>query len=271
MVARHPQAHVDVGIVGGSGFYEFLTDTTQVEIDTPYGPPSAPVFVGKIDGRDVGFLPRHGTDHSLPPHRVNYRANIWAMKHLGASDMILTCAAGSLARSIAPGSFVIADQVVDRTQGRPDTFYDGPQTVHISFADPYDEEMRQVGINQAQRMGLTVHEHGTIVVVNGPRFSTRAESQYFSRQGWDVINMTQYPEVILCRELEMAALNITLITDYDVGLTKDPDIGEVTHAEVLTVMAENTHKLRDLLLAVVPALPLSPGRPALQALSQTQG
>ena len=257
---------IDVGIFGGSGFYSFLDDAEEVSVDTPYGEPSAPVVVGEIAGRSVGFLPRHGIRHELPPHRINFRANVWAMKHLGATDVILPCAAGSLQKHVEPGHFVIGDQVVDRTSGRIDTFYDGPETTHVSFAEPYDEEMREVAISSAKDLGIPVHDRGTIVVVQGPRFSTKAESQWFSSMGWEVINMTQYPEVILVRELEMAALNISLITDYDVGLADDPDVPEVSHAAVVEVFDKNLDKLRALLFDVVPKLPLSTDRPALHAL-----
>ena len=260
------QAHIDVGIFGGSGFYSLLSDAREVEISTPYGEPSGPVVVGEIGGRAVGFMPRHGVKHHLPPHQINYRANLWAMKHLGATDVILPCAAGSLQRHVEPGHFVIADQVVDRTTGRKDTFYDGPETTHVSFAEPYDAEMRGVAVDAAKNLGIPVHEDGTIVVIQGPRFSTKAESRWFSQMGWEVINMTQYPEVILARELEMAALNISLITDYDVGLTDDPDVQEVSHAAVVEVFTKNNESLRELLHAIVPALPLSPERPALHAL-----
>lgn len=266
MVPPHPDVQIRVGIFGGSGFYSFLDDVQEVPVQTPYGPPSATVTVGQVKGRSVGFMPRHGADHSLPPHKINYRANVWAMKHLGVTDMILPCAAGSLDPDIAPGSFVIADQAVDRTSGRDSTFYDGPRTVHVAFADPYDAEMRSVVLQQAGELGIEVHDGGTIVVINGPRFSTRAESQYYARQGWQVIGMTQFPEVTLCRELEMAALNISLITDYDVGLSDDPGIAEVTHAEVLKTFEANNEHLRDLLFAIIPALPLSADRPALHAL-----
>ena len=258
-----PGQQIQVGIFGGSGFYELLDDAREITVDTPYGAPSAPVVVGDIGGRAVGFMPRHGRDHQLPPHRINYRANMWAMAQLGATDVVLPCAAGSLQPEVAPGHFVIADQVVDRTSGRADTFYDGPETTHVSFADPYDDEMRATAIATARRLGIEVHEHGTIVVIQGPRFSTRAESRWFSSMGWQVINMTQYPEVVLARELQMAALNISLITDYDVGLAGVP---EVTHEAVIEVFAANNAKLRDLLFALVPALPLSPDRPALRAL-----
>ncbi len=256
---------IQVGIFGGSGFYSLLSAAQELHLDTPYGQPSAPVVVGEIGGRAVGFLPRHGVRHELPPHAVNYRANVWTMKQLGATDLILPCAAGSLQRHVKPGSFVIADQVVDRTSGRADTFYDGPETTHVSFAEPYDAEMRSMAIACAQELGIEVHERGTIVVISGPRFSTKAESRWFSSMGWEVINMTQYPEVVLARELEMAALNISLITDYDAGL-EDGD-GEVSHHAVLEVFQANNDKLRDLLHAIVPRLPLSPDRPALSALA----
>jgi 5'-methylthioadenosine phosphorylase len=261
---------VQVGIFGGSGFYSLLEDAHEVRVDTPYGEPSAPVVVGDIGGRAVGFLPRHGVKHEFPPHVINYRANVWAMKQLGATDVILPCAAGSLQRHVRPGSFVIADQVVDRTSGRADTFYDGPETTHVSFAEPYDAEMRATAIACAQDLGIEVHERGTIVVISGPRFSTKAESRWFSSLGWEVINMTQYPEVILVRELEMAALNISLITDYDAGLEDDGDVAEVSHHAVLEVFNANNAKLRDLLHEIVPRLPLSPDRPALSALENAR-
>ena len=262
---------IDVGVFGGSGFYSLLDDAEEVTVETPYGPPSAPVVVGAIEARSVGFLPRHGVNHELPPHRINYRANVWAMKELGATDLILPCAAGSLQRDVAPGSFVIADQVVDRTWGRPDTFYDGPETTHVSFAEPYDAEMREVAIAAAHELGIEVHERGTLVVIQGPRFSSKAESRWFTSMGWEVINMTQYPEVILARELEMAALNISLITDYDAGLEDDPGAGEVSHHAVLEVFKANNAKLRDLLFTIIPRLPLSPDRPALSALASARG
>ncbi|MPZ88038.1 MAG: S-methyl-5'-thioadenosine phosphorylase [Nitriliruptorales bacterium] len=257
---------MQVGVFGGSGFYSLIDDAREVPVGTPYGEPSAPVVVGEIEGRTVGFLPRHGVKHQFPPHSINYRANVWAMKHLGATDLILPCAAGSLQNHVKPGEFVLCDQVVDRTSGRADTFYDGPETTHVSFADPYDEEMREVAVASAKELGIAVHDRGTMVVIQGPRFSSKAESRWFSSLGWEVINMTQYPEVILARELEMAALNISLITDYDVGLEDEPGHEPVSHHAVLEVFQANNAKLRDLLFHLVPRLPLSPDRPALSAL-----
>ena len=260
------ERRIEVGIFGGSGFYSLLDDAEEVPVDTPYGPPSAPVVVGEVGGRRVGFMPRHGARHELPPHVINYRANLWAMHELGATDVILPCAAGSLQKHVEPGQFVFCDQIVDRTSGRWDTFYDGPVTTHVSFAEPYDDEMRRAAIDSARDLGIPLHERGTVVVVQGPRFSTRAESKWFASMGWEVINMTQYPEAVLARELQMAALNVSLITDYDVGLEDDPEIEPVTHAKVIEVFQANNERLRDLLFALVPGLPLSADRPALRAL-----
>lgn len=261
---------IAVGVVGGSGLYELLDDADEVAVETPYGAPSAPIVVGDIDGRPVGFLPRHGRSHELPPHRINYRANLWALSHLGATDVILPCAAGSLQSGVMPGHFVVADQLVDRTRNRVDTFHDGPRTTHISFADPYDDELRQVAVATARRLDIPVHDRGTVVVIEGPRFSTRAESRFYSSMGWEVINMTQYPEAVLARELQMAAVNISLITDYDAGLEDDATVPPVSKDAVVEVFAANNARLRELLFAMIPELPLSPDRPALHALEDAQ-
>jgi 5'-methylthioadenosine phosphorylase len=244
----------EIGIFGGSGFYSFLESVQEVDVDTPYGKPSAIPTVGEIGGRRVAFLPRHGTKHQFPPHRVPYRANLWAMKELGVERIIGPCAAGSLQPEVKPGHFVICDQLVDRTTGRMDTFYDGPATTHIAFADPYCPTMREVTIKQARDQGLDVHERGTVVAVQGPRFSTRSEAKWYRDQGWEVINMTQSPEAVLARELEICYANISLITDYDVGVEGE-DMEPVTHETVIRVFNENNAKLRDLLFRIVPALP----------------
>ncbi|MEA2550242.1 MAG: 5-methylthioadenosine phosphorylase, partial [Actinomycetota bacterium] len=212
----------EIGVFGGSGFYSFLEDTETVEVDTPYGKPSAPVTVGDVGGRTVAFIPRHGAKHEFPPHKVPYLANLWAMKELGVERVLGPCATGSLQLDVKPGEFVICDQLVDRTRDRPNTFYDGPVTTHISFADPYCEVMRQVAITAGRDLDIPLHERGTVVVIEGPRFSTRAESAWFASAGWEVINMTQYPEALLARELELCYANISLITDYDVGVEGVP-------------------------------------------------
>jgi 5'-methylthioadenosine phosphorylase len=213
----------------------------------------------------VAFLPRHGKKHQHPPHRVPYRANVWAMKELGVQRIVGPCAAGSLQPHVKPGDFVVCDQLVDRTWGREDTFYDGPETTHVSSADPYCPTMREVAIRLGGEEGLSLHGRGTVVVVQGPRFSTRSESAFYQSQGWEVINMTQYPEAILARELEMCFLNISLITDYDVGV-EGADVGPVSHDMVIKVFQENLGKLRDLLYRVVPALPAERDCPCSSAL-----
>jgi 5'-methylthioadenosine phosphorylase len=254
----------DIGVFGGSGFYSFLQDTEVVELDTPYGKPSAPVTIGDVGGKRVAFMPRHGVHHEFPPHRVPYKANAWAMKELGVARVLGPNACGSLQPSVKPGDFVICDQLVDRTNDRPNTFYDGPETTHISFADPYCPTMREVAVAAGHELGIPMHDRGTVVVIEGPRFSTRAESAWFASAGWEVINMTQYPEALLARELELCYANISLITDYDVGVEGVPP---VTHEEVVRVFTENNEKLRDLLFAVIPALPDERDCPCATALS----
>jgi 5'-methylthioadenosine phosphorylase len=247
----------DIGVFGGSGFYDFLTDAETVRVETPYGSPSADITIGTIHGKRVAFLPRHGKDHNLPPHMINYRANVWAFKSLGITTVISPCAAGSLQAEVKPGEFVICDQYVDRTSGRRDTFYDGPITTHVSAADPFNEELRQLAIAAAEHCGIPIHKTGTVVVIQGPRFSTRAESQWFRSQGWEVINMTQYPEVHLVKELEMLSVNISLITDYDTGVEGVPP---VSHGEVLEVFTQNNEKLRNLLFRLIETIPADKGQ-----------
>jgi 5'-methylthioadenosine phosphorylase len=254
----------EIGIFGGSGFYSFLSDVTEKVVETPYGPPSAPVSIGSIEGRTVAFLARHGLRHELPPHRINYRANLWAFKDLGVTRVIGPCAAGSLQRDVEPGHFVVCDQLVDRTSGRTDTFYDGPVTTHVSFADPYCPELRRAAIDVASEQGITVHDKGTVVTVQGPRFSSRAESKWFQSEGWEVVNMTQYPECYLARELEMCYVNVSLITDYDVGVKGETRA--VSHEQVLKVFTKNNEKLRKLLFALVPKIPRDRSCPCGSAL-----
>ncbi|MGH2708387.1 MAG: S-methyl-5'-thioadenosine phosphorylase [Actinomycetota bacterium] len=242
----------EIGLFGGSGFYSFLGDCEELFVQTPYGAPSDRVAVGEVGGRTVAFLARHGKGHSIPPHGINYRANVWAMRELGVTRLIAPCAAGSLKGEVAPGEFVICDQVVDRTGGRADTFYDGPVIVHVGFADPYCPDLRALAIEIGEELGIPMRSTGTVVVIQGPRFSTRAESAFYARQGWEVINMTQYPEVALARELEMCCLNISLITDYDVGIEGVP---AVTAAEVGRVFMDNNEKLRGLLTELIPRIP----------------
>jgi 5'-methylthioadenosine phosphorylase len=239
-----------VGIFGGSGFYSFLDEVEEVAVDTPYGPPSARIRIGEIEGRGVAFMPRHGDEHALPPHRVNYRANVWAMRQVGVRRIIGPSACGSLKPELKPGTFMVCDQFVDRTRGREDTFYDGPQTTHVSAADPYCPDLARV----LEREGEDVVLGGTVVVIQGPRFSTRAESRWFAQAGWDVVNMTQYPEAWLARELELCYTNLMLVTDYDVGLEGMPDVPPVSVEAAFEVFKRNLDRLRALLFRAVPRI-----------------
>lgn len=241
----------EIGVIGGSGFYAFLEEVEEVEVETPFGRPSAPVAVGELGGRRVAFLPRHGRRHELPPHRIPFRANLWALRELGVRRVLGPCASGALRGDLALGEFVVCDQYVDRTWGRGDTFYDGPETTHVSAADPFCADLRKVLYETARELGIPAREGGTVVVIQGPRFSTRAESRWFQAMGWDVVNMTCYPECHLARELELCYATVAMVTDYDVGV----EGGEAVSAErVMEAFRENNERLRRLLLAAIPKI-----------------
>ncbi|MBV8531011.1 MAG: S-methyl-5'-thioadenosine phosphorylase [Candidatus Eremiobacteraeota bacterium] len=256
-------ARAEIGVFGGSGFYSLIEGARETWVETPYGPPSDKVALGEIAGRRVAFLPRHGKDHRFPPQTINYRANAYAMKALGVKWIIGPTAAGSLDKRVKPGSMVVCDQLVDRTSGRKDTLYDGPITTHVSFADPYCPTLRPIAIDVLKTQGIETHERGTVVVIQGPRFSTRSESKWFQSQGWEVINMTQYPEAYLARELEMCYANIALITDYDVGLE---GMSPVSHHEVIEVFNRNNERVRTAIGNIVEKIPLDLDCPCRHAL-----
>jgi 5'-methylthioadenosine phosphorylase len=245
-------ATAEIGIFGGSGFYALLEGVEEVRVHTPYGAPSDRIALAEWQGRRVAFLPRHGRDHSLPAHAVNYRANLWAFKELGVRDILAPCSCGSLQEQIHPGDFVILDQFVDRTRARPDTFFHGPETHHISAAEPYCPRLSGHAVGAARAQGITVHEQGTMVVIQGPRFSTRAESAWFTKQGWDVVGMTQYPEAILARELGICYTGIALVTDYDTGIAQGRT--PVSIEEVLRVFHDNIGRVRAVLESVIGAV-----------------
>jgi 5'-methylthioadenosine phosphorylase len=243
----------DIGIIGGSGFYSFLESPQTIDVDTPFGPPSAPITVGEVAGRRVAFLPRHGVDHRFLPHMVNYRANLWALRAVGARQVLGPCAVGSLKPEYGPGTFVVPDQLVDRTWGRKHTVYDveGP-VVHIGFADPYCPRGRKAFLNSATEETGRLVDGGTLVVINGPRFSTRAESQWHAAAGWSVVGMTGVPEASIARELAMCYSTVCLVTDHDAGI----EGGEpVSHAEVIRQFGANIDRLKGLLVEVIGALP----------------
>lgn len=242
-----------IGVFGGSGFYKFLDNIEEVRVETPYGMPSDNLFIGEIGGHKVAFMPRHGRNHTILPHLINYRANVWAMKSIGVERVISPCAAGSLQTHVAPGHFVICDQFVDWTDGRKSTFFEGPIVTHPSPADLYCPEMRELAIKTGRELGITIHEAGTVVVINGPRFSTKAESKFFTNQGWEVINMSAFPENYLVKEMDMCPLNISLITDYDAGLVGD--VPPVSHQDVMEVFNSNLEKLKKLLFTMIENIP----------------
>jgi len=241
----------EIGVFGGSGFYSFLDEVERVDVETPYGKPSAPVTIGEIGGRRVAFMPRHGERHELPPAQINYRANVWALKEVGVRRIIGPNASGALRPDLELGEFVICDQFVDRTSGRADTFYEGPETTHVSAADPYCPDLRRILVETAADLGIKARDGGTVVVIQGPRFSTRAESKWFQQAGWDMINMTAYPEGYLARELELCYANIAMVTDHDVGVEGTEP---VTHETVVKVFTENNARLRELLFSAIPKI-----------------
>jgi 5'-methylthioadenosine phosphorylase len=243
----------EIGVFGGSGFYSLLEGVREAKVDTPYGPPSDSLMLATVSGRKVAFLPRHGRNHTIPPHMINYRANVWAMRALGCRAIISPCAAGSLQKHVEPGSFVVCDQFVDRTNSRRDTFYDGPIVTHVSPAETYDSELRRLAIETIKEHGIPCHDRGTVVVIQGPRFSTKSESKWFHDQGWEVINMTQYPEAYLCHELGMGVVNISLITDYDSGVHAGAEA--VSAHDVLEVFQKNAERIKKVVLDLIGKLP----------------
>ncbi|MGI8457992.1 MAG: S-methyl-5'-thioadenosine phosphorylase [Propionibacteriaceae bacterium] len=248
----------DIGIIGGTGFYAFLDSAESVAVDTPFGPPSAPVAVGTVGGRRVAFLPRHGAQHQYPPHRVNYAANLWALRVVGVRQVLGPCAVGSLRPELGPGTFVVPDQIVDRTYGRVQTVYGGAGpdgvggAVHVAMADPYCPRGRRTVLDRSVGDGDDLVDGGTLVVINGPRFSTRAESQWHAAAGGSLVGMTGMPEAAIARELALCYTAVALVTDHDAGVEAGQ---EVTHAEVLRIFAGNIDRLKTLLGEVVAALP----------------
>ena len=250
----------EVGVIGGSGLYQLLDNATEVAVSTPYGDPSDPITVADVDGRRVAFLPRHGRDHRYPPHKIPYRANLWALRSIGVRQIIAPCAVGGLRADLGPGRFVVPDQLIDRTSGRPQTFHDSG-AVHVNFAEPYCPVGRATVLAAARPLGAI--DGGTMVVVEGPRFSTRAESRWFAAIGGTIVNMTGHPEAVLARELALCYTAIALVTDLDAGVEGDHG---VTQEEVFRVFAENTDRLRATLFDAIKNLPTERDCPCAHAL-----
>ncbi|NHN55636.1 S-methyl-5'-thioadenosine phosphorylase [Calidifontibacter sp. DB0510] len=242
----------DLGVIGGSGFYSFLDDPRTVSVDTPFGAPSDDLQIGTVAGRQVAFLARHGQGHRYPPHRINYRANLWALRSVGVRQVLAPCAVGSLRPELTPGTIVVPDQVVDRTSGRPHTVYDEPgPVVHVGFADPYCPRGRAAVLGTPSPQ-LQVVDRGTLVVINGPRFSSRAESQWHQAAGWAVVGMTGMPEASIARELAMCLTTMCVVTDHDAGVEGEAG---VTHAEVMRTFGRSIDALKSWLGEVIGAMP----------------
>ncbi|NPA85755.1 MAG: S-methyl-5'-thioadenosine phosphorylase [Crenarchaeota archaeon] len=251
-----PGASAEIAVIGGSGLYdpEFFEESKEIKVYTPYGLPSDNIIVGKVKGRSVAFLPRHGRGHKVPPHRVNYRANIWALKSLGVKWIISVSAVGSLREDYKPGDFVIPDQFIDMTKKREYTFFEGPVVAHVSMADPFCEDLRRLAYETAKELGIAVHSKGTYVCIEGPRFSTRAESRIWKDVfKADIIGMTLVPEVNLACEAQTCYATIAMITDYDVWAERP-----VTAQEVIETMKRNTENAKRLLYELIPRIPEEP-------------
>ena len=256
-------ALADIGVIGGSGLYEFVEAVDEVAVETPFGKPSDPLVIGEVAGRRVAFLPRHGRDHRFPPHRIPYRANLWALRSVGVRQVLAPSAVGSLDADYGPGTLVVPDQIVDRTTGRSQTYYDEGGAVHIAFADPYCPVGRTYAAEVATASGWVPVPSGTLVIIDGPRFSTRAESRWYAAQGWTLIGMTGHPEAVLARELALCYTTIALVTDTDAGVEE----GEgVTQAEVFRAFAGNIDRMRDLLMKLIEVLPAGRDCPCPHAL-----
>ena len=246
------ERQAEIAVIGGTGVYdpEIIEDARQVKIYTPFGAPSDLITLGTYRGRSVAFIPRHGPGHQIPPHRINSRANIWALKELGVQRIVASSAVGRLRDDYAPGDFVITDQFVDRTKRRADTFYEGGRLCHISAADPVCPQLHDFFAGFARGLGLRVHPTGTYVCIEGPRFSTRAESRLFRTWGADIIGMTLYPECVLAREAEICYVSVAMVTDYDVWAEKP-----VSTQEIIETMTRNAVNFKRLIMQAIPELP----------------
>ncbi len=239
-----------VGVIGGSGLYSLFQDAEEILVETPFGDPSDVLMRGTVAGREVVFVPRHGRSHQHPPHRVGYRANLWALRYLGVRQVLAPCAVGSLRPELGPGTFVLPDQLVDRTTGRANTFFD-IGAVHVPFADPYCPNDREAVLKAGAAIGQPIQDGATMVVIQGPRFSTRAESQWYAAQGWSLVNMTGLPEAALARELALCYTSVALVTDLDAGLDEHSSVAQ---KEVFQVFARNVERLKEILLRSIESL-----------------
>lgn len=245
---------VAIGVIGGSGLYRLFDagTSTAIVVDTPYGPPSAPITIGERAGRRVAFLPRHGGGHTEAPHLIDYRANIWALASLGVTAIISSSAVGGVSPEYPPGLLVVTDQFIDRTSGRADTYYDRGSVAHLAAADPFDPVLRRTAIAALSGLEENFVSSGTVVVIQGPRFSTRAESLWFRAAGAHIVNMTQYPEVVLASELNIGTVNLSFVTDADAGLS--PEEGADADAVSATLVFARLADAQPRILAAIDSI-----------------
>ena len=243
---------VEIGIFGGTGIYDsgLLQDAKEVDIDTPYGKPSDTITVGTFKGRKIAFLPRHGKKHTIPPHMINFKANIWAFKELGVTRIIAPSAVGSLKEELAPGHFVLPTQFLDFTKSRDGSFSEDGRVIHISVADPFCPELQSSITKVTDDLGMNIHKDCTYVCIEGPRFSTKAESKFYRTTGADIIGMTLVPECQLAREAQICYASISTVTDYDVWAEKP-----VTAKEVLETLSKNVEGTKKILNELIEKIP----------------
>ncbi len=255
--------NADIAIIGGTGFYgcDFLENSREIEINTPYGKPSDSITIGKFNELKIAFLPRHGKKHSMPPHKINFRANIWALKRLGVKRIITPDAVGSLQEKIKPGDFLIPDQFIDLTNSRNNTFYDEGKVAHISMAEPFCPELSKIVFESGNNLGYKMHDKGTVVVIQGPRFSSKAESKLY--RSWDaqIINMEVSTECILSREAEICYAYIGMVTDYDTFADKTVNV-----TNVMDVLKQNSNNARSLITDAIARIPQKRGCKCWEAL-----
>jgi len=261
------EKNVEIGIFGGTGIYDsgLLENTQEIDIDTPYGKPSDTITVGTFKGRKIAFLPRHGKKHSIPPHKINFKANIWAFKELGITRIIAPSAVGSLKEEFEPGHFALPTQFLDFTKSRDGSFSDNGKVIHISVADPFCPELQTSILNTTDNQDLKMHKDCTYVCIEGPRFSTKAESKFFRTTGADIIGMTLVPECQLAREAQICYASISTVTDYDVWADKP-----VTAKEVIATLSKNVEKTKKVLTELIDKIPKTRSCSCAKALEEAE-
>ena len=246
------QETAEIGIFGGTGIYDsgLLKESKEITIDTPYGKTSDSITIGEFNGRKVAFMPRHGKKHTIPPHLINYKANIWAFKELGVKRIIAPSAVGSLKEEFEPGNFALPTQFIDFTKSRKGTFSEDGRVIHISVADPFCPELQNIILDVANEQQVKIHNDATYVCIEGPRFSTKAESKFYKSTGADIIGMTLVPECQLAREAQICYASISTVTDYDVWAEKP-----VTAKEVMETLSKNVEITKKILTNLIDKIP----------------